>query len=84
MASKEVRCRMQLVRIRLLLCVDEYIFLGMVDFDWSPTQFPNWCSSWGMTEARQKGRTKIRRGRKRLQRIWRCSYRSRIPYRHEP
>jgi len=31
MASKEVLCRMQLVRIRLLLCVDEHIFWG----EWS-------------------------------------------------
>ena len=45
MASNEALCRMQLARIRLLLCVDEYFFLGMVDFDLRPTQFPNWCSS---------------------------------------
>lgn len=30
MASKEGLCRMQLVSIRLLLCVDEYIF-----WEWS-------------------------------------------------
>ena len=89
MVSKEVLRRMQLESACSYALTNIYIYiyiyiLGMVDFDWNSTQFCNWCSSWGMMETRKKGRTKIRRGRKRLQRKWRCCYRSSISYRHEP